>query len=109
MKIQILILVLCTFLMFCIGCSKEEEKTLPDERIEKLTTVLADLSIGFELAQRDSLEYFPIRDSIFEKHGVDSIWLSNSMDSLGEDPEVWAKVWEAIEGDLESLRDSLTP
>lgn len=100
---------LSALIILSLCCSGEQEESLSDERFEKLTTVLADLSVGFELAQRDTLDYFPIRDSILDMHDVDTTWLRESTDRLGEDPEVWAKVWKAIEGDLESLKDSLTP
>ncbi len=102
-------LLLCAIISISLCCSEEQEESLSDQRFEKLTTVLAELSVGFELAQRDTLDYFPIRDSILEMHEVDTAWLRESTERLGEDPEVWSEVWKAIEGDLETLKDSLTP
>lgn len=96
-------------LLGCWSCSEKEQIDLTSEKYDKFTTVYAELSTAFELAQQDSNAYFPLRDSILEVHNVDTAWVNGVINELGDDSEVWYEVWQEITRKLEAKKDSLTP
>ena len=100
-------LLLC--LIGVLSCSSEKEIDLKSEKYDTFTTVYADLSIAFEMANQDSSVYFPMRDSILKRHDVDTAWVNGITRELGDDPERWAEVWGEITRKLEVKKDSLTP
>lgn len=92
-----------------LSCGEKEEIDLTAEKYDKFTTVYAELSTAFELAQQDSSAYFPLRDSILEAHNIDTAWVNGVINELGDDSEVWYEVWQEIARKLEAKKDSLTP
>ncbi len=105
----ILSAILILGLIVMISCSSEEEIDLKSEKYDTFTSVYADLSIAFEMANQDSSIYFPMRDSILKRHDVDTAWVNGITRELGDDPERWLEVWEEITKKLEVKKDSLTP
>ncbi len=105
----ILSAILLLGLIAILSCSSEEEIDLKSEKYDTFTSVYADLSIAFEMANQDSSVYFPMRDSILKRHDVDTAWVNGITRELGDDPESWLEVWEEITKKLEVKKDSLTP
>jgi hypothetical protein len=101
--------VLLLGLIAVMSCSSERQIDLKSEKYDTFTSVYADLSIAFEMANQDSSVYFPMRDSILKRHDVDTAWVNGITRELGDDPERWLEVWEEITKKLEAKKDSLTP
>jgi len=100
---------LVTLALLVSGACTQNEPRFSDHQQDSLVAVLVDLSIGFEFAERDSTAYFPIRDSILNSHGVDTVWLRLTSEAVGEDAERWTEIWGDMRARLEVLKDSLTP
>ena len=72
----------------------EEQIAEFEERLE------LDLSIAFEMASRDSIVYFPMRDSILKQHDVDTAWVNGITRELGDDPERLQALEDRIEQEM---------
>ncbi len=90
------------------GCTRTQPH-LSHEQKDSLVSVMANLSIGFEVAERDSTRYFPLRDSILNSYGADTLWLQSKTETIGDDAETWLEIWDSVRSRLEVLKDSLTP
>jgi hypothetical protein len=91
------------------SCSNRSEIDPKSERYDKFTTVYADLSAAFEMANMDSSTYLPMRDSILRRYDVDTAWIASVTRELGEGSDKWLLIWEEITRKLEATKDSLTP
>jgi len=105
----ILSTILLLGLIAVLSCSGDKKIDLNSEKYDRFTSVYADLSIAFEMANQDSSVYFPMRDSILKAHDTDTAWVNSISRELGDDTERWHEVWEEITRKLAAKKDSLTP
>ena len=86
-----------------VACADADDSAI----MERDTFVDALVDLRASAAAVDSQDFAPVRDSILELHGVDSLTVQRYVAALSDDPQVMAELWKQIDARLKARADSI--